>query len=345
MATKKWNLEDWFTSLNNDKFPGKVDYISKYKTIRSYMNDEIHSEIKAIVVKIINDTYLNDHGEKHIKKVIEKASELLKHSIKYLSPYETFFLLLAIQIHDAGHIFNGRKDHARNAQLIINKFGKENLSTVEKKYISQIAKAHSGKDDPIGILNEDQVVSSQKVNLKLIASIVRLADELADDSTRASTFLLDNGLIDDSSKIFHIYSQSLDSCIVESNQIRMIFYLNEDHLKNTFPLGNESVFLLDEIYKRTAKTFTESLYCNRFLPEEIRIKSVNVQITIESEYEEIVPKEIRYRLEEVGYPRTPFDDIFDFCQDLINSHGDRLSGHYYKELIAQRNISHEQKSI
>lgn len=341
MIYTKNNIEDWFITLDSASFPNGDDYVAKYKTIRDYMNSQIHSEIKAIVVQKIPETYLNDHGERHIKKVIEKASELLSNNQEILSPYEIFFLLLAIQIHDAGHIINGRDEHAKNAQLIINKFGKENLSAVEKKYISQIAKAHSGKDDPIGILNEEQIVSNEKVNLKLIAAIVRLADELADDTTRASSFLLDNNLIGESSLIFHQISQCLDSCIVESNQIRMNYYLTEEHLQKTYKLGNDDVFLLDEIYSRTVKTLTESLYCNRFLPEIIKIKSVNVIITIESENSEVEPKVISYRLEEVGYPNTPYNNIFEICTDLKNNTGMNLTGEYYNEILTQRITSHE----
>lgn len=336
MAKDKINIEEWFISLQPEDFPNGDDYVARYKTIRDFMNNEIHSEIKAIVAQKIPETYLNDHGEKHIKKVIEKASELLNYDYRFLSAYESFFLLLAIQIHDAGHIINGRDDHAKNAQLIINKFGQENVSAVEKKFIAQIAKAHSGKDDPIGDLNEKQVVSNEKVNLKRIASIVRLADELADDTTRASSFLLNEGLINDSSKIFHHFSQCLDSCIVDSNQIRMNFYLGEEQLREPFKLGEDKVFLLNEIYNRSVKTFTESIYCNRFLPEAISIKSVSVAVAIESENSEVEPKELNYRLEEIGYPSVPYNDIFDLCSTLKTSSGEKLSGEYYSELLTQQ---------
>lgn len=341
MINTKINIEDWFISLSIETFPNSGDYISRYKIIREYMNTNVHEEIKAIVAAKIPGTILNDHGERHVKKVIEKASELLSNNFDILSPYETFFLLLAIQIHDAGHIINGRTEHAKNAQLILHEFGKENLTRVEKTYISQIAKAHSGINDPIGLLNEDQIVSNESVNLKLIASIVRLADELADDSTRASAFLLDMGLIGDSSLIFHQFSQCLDSCISDSNQIRMFFYLEEEHLRNTYKLGDKDIFLLNEIYNRSLKTFTESVYCNRFLPEKIRIKSVNVWIKINSFDENVKPKEISYRLEEIGYPSIPYSDIFDLCKNLINDTGIQLSGEYYNELLMQQKNSHE----
>lgn len=327
------NIEDWFLELSPDKFPNSDDYVARYKIIRDFMNNHIHAEIKSVVVKKIPETYLNDHGEKHIRKVIEKASEILANKFDLFSPYEVFFLLIAIQIHDAGHIINGRDEHAKSAQLIINKIGKESISKIEKKYISQIAKSHSGKNDPIGDLNEDQYVNNELINLKRIAAVVRLADELADDTTRASSFLLDNNLINDQSKIFHHYSQCLNSCVVDTGQIKMRFYLNEDHLKEKMKLGDDEVFLLEEIYERTIKTFLESIYCNRFLPDNLRIKLVDVRIEIESEYESVIPKVITYRIEEKGYPSYQEKSIFEYCHTLTNNEGKKLTGKYYSDLI------------
>jgi hypothetical protein len=333
MKDPKFNIEDFFLSFKKEKFPNDFDYSAKYKTIKEFMDNKVHSEIKSMVTQKVPAIYLNDHGEKHIKKVIEKASELISRDTTILTPYEIFFLLVAIQIHDAGHVINGRDKHAENASKIIKNLGKETITSVEKKYISQIAKAHSGKNDPIGNLSDNQLVSNEKVNLKLIASILRLADELADDSTRASSFLLDQGLINESSKIFHHYSNCLDSCIAESNQIRMNFFLEDQHLKDPFPLGANKVFLLDEIYDRTVKTFTESLYCNRFLPEVIRIKSINVDINIETSNTKIHPDKISYRLEENGYPQYGGQDIFEMCTDLKSTDGKTLNGLYYSKLI------------
>ncbi|MDD4149180.1 MAG: hypothetical protein PHE33_04060 [Bacteroidales bacterium] len=334
------NIEDWFLDLTPDKFPNSYDYVARYKLIRDFMNNQIHAEIKSIVAQKVPEIYLNDHGEKHIKKVIEKASEILANNFNLFSPYEIFFLLTAIQIHDAGHIINGRAEHAANAKKIINKIGNENISVIEKKYVIEIAKAHSGKEDPIGKLNEDQYVNSEKINLKRIASIVRLADELADDTTRASTFLMDNNLINDQSLIFHQYSQCLNSCIVDTKQVKMRFYINDIHLKEKMKLGEREVFLLDEIYDRTIKTFLECVYCNRFLSENNRVSLVDVRIEIDSDYEDVIPTIITYRLEEKGYPSYSKKTIFEYCVNLTNDKGQNLTGKYYNDILLLQKEKH-----
>jgi len=338
MIGENQNIEEWFLEQSSGVFPNSGDYVSKYKIIRDYMNAQIHSEIKSIVVQLIPEIYLNDHGEKHVKKVIEKASEIININESILSPYEVFFLLLAIQIHDAGHIINGRTGHEQNAREIIGKFGRETISSVEKHYVSSIAKTHSGKQDPIGNLPEGQVVSNQKVNLKLIASILRLADELADDATRASTFLLENEKISEKSTIYHAYSSCLDSCVAltGSHQIKMNLYLTESHLGRKYIAeSDKEIFLLDEIYKRNIKTYLECLYCNRFLPEKYRYTTVNVDIHIETENSAITPNPISYRLMENGYPEMANKSIFEICSEDLTRSGENLDGRYYCDLLTK----------
>ena len=51
----------------------------------------------------------------------------------------------------------------------------------ERRIIGDIAKSHGGKDDPIGKLQSEDHISGIKIRPRLLASILRLADELAED--------------------------------------------------------------------------------------------------------------------------------------------------------------------
>ena len=66
-----------------------------------------------------------------------------------LNPLECFILLSAIQIHDAGHIIGGRENHEQNAKEFLKNYDGCIVGSPEKKIIYEIARAHSGKDDPI----------------------------------------------------------------------------------------------------------------------------------------------------------------------------------------------------
>lgn len=68
--------------------------------------------------------YLNNHGEGHVDKVIQKCSELLEKSQCGLNAYEGYLLLCAIQFHDVGNIF-GREEHEKKCKEILDASCKE----------------------------------------------------------------------------------------------------------------------------------------------------------------------------------------------------------------------------
>jgi hypothetical protein len=328
-------IEEWFLSQS---FSDGEDYASKYKTIKEFLNP-IHDEIKTVVAKIDPTVYLNAHGRGHIKMVIEKMTMILSQEKIKLSLYETYLLLLATQFHDIGHIINGRDNHAEDSGKIISKISHQLLDSVEKKKIFDIASAHSGKNDPIGKMPDTDTISNKNVRCRLLSAIVRLADELADGSERASNFLLElescKGAIPEESMIFHLFSHCLNSCVVhtDSHTVCMKFYLNKEHVVNKLKKGESEQFLIDEIYGRTLKVFTECLYYNRFVPEYVRMNTIDVIINFlctETLIDFHTP--IKYRLEEQGYP-TISCEIFDICSDDLVKNGINIDGQYIANQI------------
>lgn len=336
------NIEEWFLSIPKEKFKNNKDYPKIYSLAKDLLNRQVHSEIKAIASSIIPDEFLNNHGEGHVSTVISRASDIVKMFDFDLTPYEVFLLLMGIQLHDAGHIVNGRKDHEKNIAPIITQLFKTDtdvasIDTIEKKYIYSISRAHSGKDDPIGKLDEKGQFCSDEFRLRLLASIIRFADELADDCLRASVFLVetDSKSVGERSKIFHLYSKALASCniIRESREVLMVFVLDKVSIKEAITTPEADKYLIDEIYERSIKTFNECIYCNRFLPETVRIQTISVKITFVDEVtltDFLDP--ISYRLEEKGYPTISKSSIFDMTDALLDE-GEKIDGVYIKNKL------------
>ena len=349
-----YNLEQEF--LNNSEnlivFPNGKDYVTTYTQFKERFEKDIHREINSKLVELEKEGYFNDHGVNHIKTVIRKTSELVyvDDDKPILSPYETFILLMAIQLHDTGHLISSRAEHAKKGKEILRKFDKSNeLSTSERVHIGNIAKAHGGKDDPIGSLENTCYLSNQKIRPQLLASLLRLGDELAEDNERASNFLIqlneekkeeEPNYLAPTSEIYHLYSASIDSCRVDGSEILLELYPVDYRLVKKYPVktkkGDVEKYLLDEIYDRTFKTFTETLYCNRFLPEGKRINTVRININIVTDNENELIKKISYELKESGYPMMEVNDIFERCQSLKEG-SQNLNGEYIKSLIESKN--------
>ena len=340
-------LEDYFYSFEDklENFPGKHDYVSAYKEFKNFMDNEVHKETKAMTLVMDDgEIYLNDHSAAHIQMVIEKVSRILWHEdeqILELNPLECFILLSAIQIHDAGHVIGGREHHGQNAKVFLKKYNNYVVGSPDKKIIYEIARAHSGKEDPIGKLPTTEDVSSFRIRIRLLAALLRLGDEMADEASRASAFLYDENQIVEGSRLFHAFSISLSSFLphVDIHEVRMKFNLNRNRCSEIFKKptkdGNTEIYLLDEIYLRTFKTFHECLYYNRFVPDTIRLNSVNVIVEFYDD-EDFDPfyRTIGYRLEEKGYPHVQEESVYELCGKDLERDGAKLSGEYVKKQIS-----------
>lgn len=352
------NIERTFLEIKCfTSFPSGSDYVSQYNVLTGLFNKDIHPEIKSKILEFEKEGYYNDHGIEHINMVIDRVSKIIdvfigNESAFYLSDYEIFILLIAIHLHDAGHLIGKRKDHINKVHELLSRHCGKLLTAAERRTIGDIAKAHGGKDDPIGKLVNEHI-SGYEIRTQLLAAILRLGDELAEDKTRASLGLLNleddgknmpNFHINLYSEIYHRFSESLDSIRIQGNEIKISFCINKKMLFKEFQKKNgegniEVAFLLDEVYSRTYKTFLETLYCNRFFPSMSRFNVIKVKIDLLSEYDEAF-RTISYELKEKGYPSN--ENMESLIYEQIKEGETVLDGAYFAKLIKNE---YEKESI
>jgi len=203
---------------------------------------------------------------------------------------------------------------------------------VEKFTIREIAQAHGGRingdKDKISRLQMEDHIFSQPIRPRFLAALLRLADELADDSSRASRFMINKGIIPESSVVYHKYANSLRSVKVDGDSIRLKFSLAEEDIKQKFGKDSGRVFLIDEIYERTMKMHRERMYCMRFLRPEINIDRIAISIDIYSEGFTKRLDSIDYKIEESGYPDEKNPDIFQLCPNLRTKTGSAIKASF-----------------
>lgn len=338
MELGEGTLEEWFKNqwpANSRQFPGagKSDYAARYSLVAAHLNSEVHPHVGAGAL-LNGDGYLTDHGPDHIATVIRRASDLAKAERFDLKPYECYILLMAIHMHDVGNIF-GRKGHESASEKVMADLGKLMGEDVpEKRLIRNVAAAHGGSaggdKDTIRTLNQIDEVLGQQVRTRLLAAMLRFADELADDSRRSARYLLEAGKIPQGSEVHHMYARSLHSVIVDPNggEVRLGFEFSVDDAKRKFgKKGASDVYLLDEIFERTLKMHMERCYCSRFMTPGIEMNSIRVRISVGSNGFNNVVKEIDYQLQERGYPGSPSGGIYGLCPELKAWQGSgRLDG-------------------
>lgn len=308
---------------DKSKFPSiTVDYWAQYIGLLNYLKTTIYPSIDVgLAINSKDVGFYTAHSQEHFDEVIRYAGQLLKvessDASSKLEPYEIYVLLIAIRIHDAGNIY-GRDGHERQCFKVLKDCGNIiGLEDTEKRFIASIAEAHggvvgNGDKDTISKLPESTPHKTNRVRSRLIASIVRFADEICENSGRAANHLLVEGKLPSHSEIFHRYAAAIKANSISGQRLEIQYEISiEDAMRTWEYTKNGSLtnaYLIDVIYDRLEKMDRERRYCNRFSKEvytidEIRATIVIVKVTSYS-YDSV--QTIGVELLDAGYPdETP----------------------------------------
>lgn len=284
--------------------------------------------------------HLTMHDREHVERVRQVAANLISQSNSaVLSHFELTILLVAIYLHDIGNSL-GRSGHERQINRALNAAGANlPIDKIEYATAKQVAGVHggsvNGSKDTISTLPEKTAVSGLHVRPRLLASILRLADELADDPARASRLQLDAGSLPDASVVYHVVAAGLHSQMAEAmtREISLSYSFYDPELfKRKLGKDGGEVYLLDEIFNRSMKTYNEARYCSRFMRPYLEFERVKVDIMIfDGQMEPL--HNIVYTIAENGYGdvRT---SIYDMVPELCAYNGNgRLTPAYLEQLI------------
>jgi len=309
---QRWNNQ-------RGQFPqSKKDLISNYTYIENHLNDKYHRYV-GLGASTAGDGVLTDHGVDHIQSVINKAGELIKDKADRLYGYELYILLLAIHFHDLGNI-KGREEHEQKIIEIMDEIGNNlPLDDPEKEFVSKIAMAHGGyvqnnKNDKhtLGILDHTTTCNGITIRPKLLAAILRFADELADDYYRA----IPNIIIPPENEIFQEYSKALETIGINGKTLIFRFRIRYEVAEKVFRKMNKETFLYDEILGRLLKCLLELDYCRRYSDGFIDIEALSVEMKItEPKHSGKILISDAFKLGLAGYPKENAFELKDFIID------------------------------
>lgn len=315
----------------------RVDYHDRFRRVAEYLNAHVHPHV-TIGAMARSKVWLNDHGSDHVAMVVRRAGDLLFQGEGQwpITPYEAFILLLAIHFHDVGN-YLGRSRHEERIDQVMRDLGSEFLGgdSIEQRMIKDVAMAHggtrNGSMDTIGQLSYERTTP----NVFLLAAILRFADELADDYSRTSRFLIkqDTKALYKGSEAYHHYSAALRRVTIDSTQrrIELRFELPADLTSRKLAKNDSRVFLFDEIRARLTKVHSEHLYCSQFWMRSLRFESIDAKIGV---YEDELKEPLwhtTYSLKHRGYGYPATQTLEDACPTLSKVTGVKL-----KKVIERR---------
>ena len=300
------------------------DLSAQYQTLCAHVAD-VHRDVTAGAAAS-DGGLLTDHGPAHIQTVIARASRLAASARCDLSDYEIFLLLAAIHLHDVGNM-HGRAGHQLKAADVAVWLGPSiGRDAIVRRQIVQIASAHTAGDSPdkdtIGKLQPEVHILNRPIRPRLLAAILRFADELADDRSRASRYMHETRSLPASSEVFHAFAYALHSVVVdhEAREVQLHFDIERDSALRKMGKKDTEVFLLDEILSRSAKLHRERAYAMLYMRDFIPIEAIRVFVEVYGDGLDAVER-LGYRLADRGYPEELPQGIYGLVPELL-SYGD-----------------------
>lgn len=266
------------------------DLWPRYSTMRGYLDDSYYRFIQA------NCPWYTDHGERHIKSVIETASRLMtkqqegkRKEYSELSSLEIFLTLAAILWHDVGNVVR-RSGHAEQIPELAEQIKTVFPSVAIRRVVEEIARAHSGKDG-LKIPRTDEACSLSHNTIQVyprsLAAIVRFADEVSENQTRISVPLLPK--VPNKSKIYWEYANCITASLPDLARERVVvaFDIPSDKvplrfLCEEFPdraANDGTISLIEYIVCRLEKMNNERVYCLPYMRYG-SIRSIVARFTI-----------------------------------------------------------------
>ena len=285
------------------------------------MNTDYHPNVN-LGAALAGDGLLTDHGVEHVKSVIAHAKDIISDSMQ-LTGYEIYLLLMSIHFHDVGNIL-GREQHEERIAEIIDEMGDRlSLDTAEKSFIAAIATAHGGyvdgNKDTIRSIDVDTIYDGVQIRCKLLAAILRFADEISDDYRRSE---FQNVNVPPENQVYHEYSKALDPISINGETLKLHFRIPYEMTQNKIKKQEKCIFLYDEVLERIAKCMRELEYCKKYAYGFIQLTTIDVTI-------EFLRKNSTYRWKERssfrltlhGYPDKSHSSIWDYLDDTNNTRG------------------------
>jgi hypothetical protein len=330
MDFKSKRIDEWFLMQEVEAhlpslFPHRENYFTRYKDISSQLIRWVHPEVTTGAAMLNQaDSGLTNHGVDHVYTLLGRVTQLLdKNPHCSLSLFEIYLLLMSVHVHDVGNIM-GRKNHEFNSRVIITHLGAgvANQDQWIWDYIYDIAKAH--KDLQIHTLAQQDFLHDFEFRPQLLAAVLKLADELAENFSRASNINLVLNNVPVGNQLYHAFASAVNSIIPNaiSREIVMSFNLTEEILSRTFQKGNEEIYLIDEIYLRTLRTYSERVYCMQFMRPLINFDTVTVKISLKMKTGQ--KYENGYKLTEMGITNFHMDEVIRMCPALKGMSGKEI---------------------
>ena len=324
-------IEKASNNIKNEDHARAQGYLTKFRALESHFFEKIHSLVDvglafdqmSAAKDGSNPNIMTIHGCRHVSDLVESLDKLgssikRKKGATPLNPLESYILLCAAHLHDAGNL-GGRKDHPIKSNELI----KDSLAlfydTETCQNIYDVARVHGGVNGKYGqdTFREIHGDNYSYPRLRLLAAMLRMADELSENPERVPTALLERFQASPASNLAYRYAECFRRFNLQNDTLDIQLRIYPDQHKFVTEVAGRSVEFFDHLEKKIDVIEKEAKYCSQYGRPDFDIRRVRLAV----EYHEgDFPSEVTHRSTltldlDWGYPET-LPSLSKRCEEL-----------------------------
>lgn len=229
----------------------------------------------------------NDHGKPHIERVLEHLNNLLGMDsltvLDSINDYELYLVMMAILFHDIG-IVKQRENHAQISKSIFENSGNSYiLNDLDKEIIAVAVVCHSSSkniEQECMSFSSEETIGNQRVRPRLVAALVRLADEIDEDSRRTPVAVQHDANIPSTSEFFWRFGQRIAGVQANKTRKEIIFNIQfkQEDISHSVMLGNEQKPFVPAFIEKISKINKERAHVSQFLLDTLKYESLVLKV-------------------------------------------------------------------
>ena len=273
----------------SDEHYGRApSYLAKFRALESHFYEYIHPQVDGGLIadglKSVNDKELPNvmtiHGNRHIRDVVESLDKIglsieNKHGATPLSPLEAYILLCAAHLHDAGNIA-GRVEHPESSGEIIREHPDLFYDTETRHNIFDVARVHGGNNAKYGrdTLREISSDNFTFPRLRLLAAILRIGDELSENSERVPAQLVARLAASPKSNLAYRYAECFRGFELQNDKLDVRLRVQPEQHEFVTEVDGEYITFFDHLESKIDVIEKEARYCAQYGRPDFDIRRI-----------------------------------------------------------------------
>ena len=272
-------------------------YLTKFRALEAHFFEKVHALVDGgLLVSSIKEAtegklpnIMTIHGCRHISDLIESIDKIGQ-SIEErgdatpLSPLEAYLLLCAAHLHDAGNI-GGRKDHPMRSGELIKDHVDLFYDTETRQNIFDVARVHGGTRGKYG---QDTFREMRRDNfapprLRLLAAMLRIADELSENPERVPDELLNWFQASSKSNFAYRYAEAFRRFSLRHDIIYIELRVYPKQHEYSAEVDGETLGFFDHLERKIDVIEREIRYCSQYGRPDFDVRRIQIAIDYHEE--------------------------------------------------------------